>query len=80
MIIFQNFNYILSLLSISNAAFNEETDSAPPSPYMGYHQPASAPADASPGWATNTWANEWVFIHSVVLFVNIFPMLISAFV
>jgi hypothetical protein len=57
-------------LSISNAAFNEETDSTPASPFMGYHQPASAPADSSPGWAATAWANEWVFIH-VVLFAHI---------
>ncbi|CAF0980908.1 unnamed protein product [Adineta ricciae] len=46
-------------LSTNNAAFNEETDSTPASPYMGYHQPASAPADASPGWAANSWANDY---------------------
>ncbi|CAF0870338.1 unnamed protein product [Adineta steineri] len=46
-------------LSTNNAAFNEETDSAPPSPYMGFHQPTSAPADSSPGWAANSWANDY---------------------
>lgn len=51
-----------SFLSASNAAFNEETDSTPASPYPGFHQPASAPADASPGWAANSWANEYVFV------------------
>jgi hypothetical protein len=58
----QTLDHIFSSLSISNAAFNEETDSTPASPYMGFHQPVSAPVDTSPGWATNTWANEWVFI------------------
>jgi len=70
-------------LSISNAAFNEETDSTPASPYMGYHQPASAPADASPGWAASTWTNEWVsllvYIY-VVLFVNIPDLFVSSVV
>lgn len=46
-------------LSTNNAAFNEENDSTPASPYAGYQQPTSAPADASPGWATNSWANDY---------------------
>ncbi|CAF0799528.1 unnamed protein product [Rotaria sordida] len=49
-----------SRLSTNNAAFNEETDSASASPYMGsYHQQVSAPADVSPSWVTNSWTNDY---------------------
>ncbi|UJR28356.1 hypothetical protein I4U23_009598 [Adineta vaga] len=70
-------------LSTNNAAFNEETDSTPASPYMGYHQPTSAPADASPGWAASSWANEWVFlfisyIRTIVLLVNMYCLYTSS--
>ena len=50
------YNYI-SLFSISNAAYNEEADSASASAYTAY-PPNSAPADVSPSWATNSWTNE----------------------
>jgi len=44
-------------LSTNNAAFNEESDSTPASSYTSYNQPASAPADSSPGWVANSWTN-----------------------
>jgi hypothetical protein len=59
--------YFSLLISISNAAFNEENDSTPASPYMGYHQPASAPADVVPGWVNNSWAtSEWVSHNELI--------------
>jgi len=72
-------------LSISNAAFNEETDSTPTSPYTGSHQPVSAPADSSPGWAANSWAHEWVFVISFLFMLScssiylicLFPLLFN---
>lgn len=74
-----------SSFDLSNAAFNEESDSTPASPYMGYHQPASAPADVIPSWATNSWGTtEWVFIgiqisycvlhFTLIMFINVFHM------
>lgn len=55
---------------ISNAAFNEETDSTPASPFMGYHQQVSAPADTSPGWVNNSWATtEWVPMMNPAIYV-----------